>query len=57
MFGKVLMEAVGIPDRPATWAEALELMGVGWGSIFIVIAIIILVVVVLNAATKKKDGK
>lgn len=47
-------ETGAIPDRPATTEEALWLMGVGWGSIFIVIAILIVLVLLLNAAGRKK---
>lgn len=43
-----------ITDRPATWKEALSLMGTGWGSIFIVILIIMLTIYLLNAAFRKK---
>lgn len=44
-----------IPDRKATWQESLELIGVGWGSIFLVIAIVIVVIIILNKMfTKKK---
>lgn len=48
-------EAGSIPDRPATTEESLRLMGVGWGSIFVVIAILIVLVLILNAATRKKN--
>ena len=44
-----------IPDRPAAVKEALWLMAVGWGSIFIVIAILIILVLLLNAACRKKN--
>ncbi len=47
--------AGAIPDRPAAVKEALWLMGVGWGSIFIVIAILIILVLLLNAACRKKN--
>ena len=43
-----------IPERRATWQEALELIGVGWGSIFVVIGIIILVILILNKMFVKK---
>ena len=43
-----------IPDRRATWQESLELIGLGWGSIFLVIAIIILVITILNKMFVKK---
>ena len=43
-----------IADRPATWQEALRLMGAGWGSIFIVILIIMLTIALLGAAGKKR---
>lgn len=43
-----------IAERPATWKEALSLMGTGWGSIFIVILIIMLTIYLLNAAFKKR---
>lgn len=43
-----------IPDREATIGESLKLVGEGWGSIFIVIAIMILVIVVLNKAFNKR---
>ena len=43
-----------IAERPATWQEALRLMGTGWGSIFIVILIIMLTIVLLNVAGKKR---
>ena len=48
-------EAGTIPDRPATTRESLWLMGVGWGSIFVVIAILIALVLILNATCRKKD--
>lgn len=58
MFQKILLDtATNIPDRPATWSEALELMGIGWGGIFIVIIIIMLVVLVLNSVSGKKSDK
>ena len=43
-----------IPDRQATWQESLELILVGWGSIFIVIIIIIAVSFILNKMFAKK---
>ncbi len=43
-----------IPERPATWEEALELMGIGWGSIFIVIIIVMICILVLNKIFSKK---
>ena len=43
-----------IADLPATWQEALRLMGAGWGSIFIVILIIMLTIALLGAAGKKR---
>lgn len=54
-FSALAAEAGTIPDRPATTEEALWLMGVGWGSIFIVIAIMIVLVLILNAAGRKKN--
>lgn len=43
-----------IPDRRATLEESLELIGVGWGSIFLVIGIIIIVITILNKMFAKK---
>ena len=54
-FSALAAEAGTIPDRPATTEESLWLMGVGWGSIFIVIAIMIVLVLILNAAGRKKN--
>lgn len=42
-----------IPDRPATTVEALELMGIGWGSIFVIILLMIVFVLLLNRISKK----
>ena len=50
-------EAGTIPDRPATTEESLRLMGVGWGSIFVVIAILIALVLILNAACRNRQTK
>lgn len=47
-------EAASIPDRPATVAESLKLIGVGWGSIFIVILIMLIFVLILNKVTAKR---
>ena len=44
----------GIPARPAQWQESLELMGVGWGSIFIVIILVMICILVLNKIFSKK---
>ena len=54
-FSALAAEAGSIPDRPATVEESARLMGVGWGSIFVVIAILIVLVLILNAATRKKN--
>ena len=43
-----------IPARPADWKESLELMGVGWGSIFVVIIIVMACILVLNKIFSKK---
>ncbi len=51
-FDLILTEE--IPERVATWQESLELMGLGWGSIFIVIILIMLCVVLLNRIFQKK---
>ncbi len=50
-------EAGTIPDRPAATKESLWLMGVGWGSIFVVIAILIVLVLILNAACRNRQTK
>ena len=50
-------EAGTIPARPATTEESLRLMGIGWGSIFIVIAILIVLVLILNAACRNRQTK
>lgn len=42
-----------IPEREATISEALQLIGEGWGSIFIVIFIMILVILGLNKIFSK----
>lgn len=51
---QMLMLSDTIPDRRATWQESLELIGIGWGSIFIVILIIIVVILILNKMFVKK---
>ena len=51
----MLAAADGIPERPADWMESLELMGVGWGSIFIVITIVMVCILVLNRIFSKKN--
>lgn len=51
---EAIAERGEIPARPATWLEALKLMGTGWGSIFIVITVIILVTVILNRTCREK---
>lgn len=43
-----------IPDRPATWLEALKLMGQGWGSIFLVILVMMLCIYLLNRLFRRK---
>ncbi len=43
-----------IPDRNATVRESLQLIGEGWGSIFIVILIMIVVILGLNKVFSKK---
>ena len=55
MFFQVLTAAAEIPARPATWQEALKLMGQGWGSIFIVIILIMLSVYILNRLFRAKN--
>ena len=48
-------EAASIPDRPATVMESLKLIGIGWGSIFVVILIMLILVMILNKTTGKKS--
>ncbi len=48
-----LNAAATIPEREATISEALQLIGEGWGSIFIVIFIMILVIQILNKVFNK----
>lgn len=48
-----LFLTAAIPDRPATTAEALELIGIGWGSIFVIILLMIVFVLILNRVSKK----
>ena len=43
-----------IPARPATISESLKLMGIGWGCIFIVIAVIAVVTIILNRVCRDK---
>ncbi|MBQ7870916.1 MAG: hypothetical protein IJ357_02130 [Oscillospiraceae bacterium] len=53
----VLLDAASkgeIPARPATVMESLKLMGLGWGCIFIVIAVIAVVTIVLNRVCRDK---
>lgn len=45
--------AAEIPERPATVQESLELMGVGWGCIFLVIIIMMIAIAFLNRAFRK----
>lgn len=49
----MLQSVIHIADRPATTAEALELIGIGWGSIFLVILIMIVFVLILNRLFRK----
>lgn len=41
-------------DSQASWQESLELMGVGWGSIFIVIVFIMITILALNRIMSQK---
>lgn len=56
LFLTKLSEAAAdsIPERPAETSEALKLMGIGWGSIFIVIAIIMATILLLNYVFKDR---
>ena len=49
----MLQSVMYVADRPATTAESLELMGIGWGSIFVVILIMIVFVLILNRLFRK----
>jgi len=49
----VLLSETAIPERQATISEALQLIGEGWGSIFIVIVFMICVIMGLNKVFSK----
>ena len=49
----VMLTEATIPERSATLSEALQLIGEGWGSIFIVIVFMIGVILCLNKVFSK----
>ncbi len=53
MDSLVLLTETAIPERSATISEALQLIGEGWGSIFIVIVFMIAVILCLNKVFSK----